>query len=134
MAIKVAVGTKDTTLGAYHIWAPLSGSGHTFAPREYPEAFQAWVPQQLGSNLLISPQTLLPNWLTAACHNGRWELALQNPADIQQLVKILDLPLLLEELTGRGTIDPANLLIGNLRLKEEIRPLHSRTNLHPQWG
>ena len=118
MAIKVAVGTKDTTLGAYHIWATLSGSGHTFAPREYPHAFQAWVYQQLGINLLISPQTLLPNWLTAACHNGRWELALQNPADIQQLVKLLDLPLLLEELTGRGTIDPANLLIGKLRLKE----------------
>ena len=84
MAIKVAVGTKDTTLGAYHIWATLSGSGHTFAPREYPEVFQAWVHHQLGINLLISPQTLLPNWLTAACHNGRWELALQNPADIQR--------------------------------------------------
>ena len=118
IAIKVAVGTKDTTLGAYHIWATLSGSGHTFAPREYPHAFQTWVYQRLGIQLLISPQTLLPNWLTAACHNGRWELALQNPADIQQLVKLLDLPLLLEELTGRGTIDPANLLIGKLRLKE----------------
>ena len=43
MAIKVAVGTKDTTLGAYHIWATLSGSGHTFAPCEYPEVFQTWV-------------------------------------------------------------------------------------------
>jgi hypothetical protein len=71
MAIKVAVGTKDATLGAFHIWATLSGSGHTFAPREYPEAFQAWVHQQLNINILISPQTLLPNWLTSACHNGR---------------------------------------------------------------
>ena len=119
MAIKVAVGTKDATLGAFHIWATLSGSGHTFAPREYPEAFQAWVHQQLGINLLISPQTLLPNWLTSACHNGRWELALQNPADIQKLVRQLDLPLLLEEITGSDTIDPASLLQGKLRIKEE---------------
>jgi hypothetical protein len=77
------------------------------------------VHQTLNINILISPQTLLPNWLTAACHNGRWELALQNPADIKKLVTQLDLPLLLEEITGGGTIDPAALLRGKLRIKED---------------
>jgi hypothetical protein len=65
IAVKVAVGTKDATLGDFHIWATLTGSGHTFAPCEYPEAFQAWVHKQLNINILISPQTLHPNWLTS---------------------------------------------------------------------
>jgi hypothetical protein len=74
----------------------------------------------LGIHLLISPQTLHPNWLTAACHNGRWELALQNPADLKRLVTLLDLPLLLEEITGTGSIDPVALLWGKLRIKEGV--------------
>ena len=73
----------------------------------------------LGIHLLISPQTLHPNWLTAACHNGRWELALQNPADLKRLVTLLDLPLLLEEITGIGSIDPVSLLRGLLHIKED---------------
>jgi hypothetical protein len=85
IAVKVTVGTKDTTLGDFHIWATLTGIGHTFAPCGYPEAFQKWVYDRLGIHLLISPQTLHPNWLTAACHNRSWELALQNPADLKRL-------------------------------------------------
>jgi hypothetical protein len=115
IAVKVEMGTKDTTLGDFHV----TGTGHTFAPCGYPEAFQQWVFEMLGIQLLLSPQTLHPNWLTSACHNGRWELALQNPADLKRLVTLLDLPLLLEEITGTGSIDPVALLRGELRIKED---------------
>ena len=66
----------------------------------------------------LSPNTPA-NWLIAACHNGRWELALQNPADLKRLITLLDFPLLMEEVTGTGTIDPTALLRGKLCIKED---------------
>ena len=47
------------------------------------------------------------------------QLALQNPADLKRLVTLLDLPRLLEEITGTETIDPVVALMrGKLRIKE----------------
>jgi hypothetical protein len=122
IAVKVSVGTGDTSIGKYHLWGTISEAGMQYRPCDFPAIAARTVLQDIGIRVFFSPQQLECNWLAATSFHGRWDIVFQVPKDLRKYATYVKAPVTLETITGFGVLETTALFGGKVAFEEALGP------------